>query len=161
MGWAIRRDEAAATVEAWIARVGTDWNEPRGTAWSDQDLLGHLSAWSDFLLDEVEALLAGRPDTIAAVDVDTWNAEQVERRRGWTARETIDEWRRAALRASNVARSLSEEARRRTSTVAWSASPVTIDDLLTLWVVHIEQHRARLANPAAWENRGDALNASS
>jgi uncharacterized damage-inducible protein DinB len=161
MDWPIRGDAAAATVEAWIARVGTRWDGPTGTTWSDTDLLGHLSAWSDFLLDQVEALLAGRPDTIAAVDVDTWNAEQVERRRGRTAREAVDEWRRAARRANEVVRRLPEEARRRRWVVAWSISPVTIDDLLTLWIVHIEQHRSRLASPGAQENRVDALNASS
>ena len=160
MDWATRSDAAAATVEAWIARVGTRWDGPPGTAWSDTDLLGHLSAWSDFLLDQVEALLSGRAGTIPAINVDTWNAEQVERRRGRTAREAVDEWRRAARRASDVTRGLSDEARRRKWAVAWSVSPVTIDDLLTLWIVHIEQHRSRLANPEPQANRVDALNAS-
>jgi len=149
MDWATRCDGAAATVEAWIARVGTRWDEPRGTAWSDQDLLGHLSAWSDFLVDQVEALLAGRAGTIPAIDVDTWNAEQVGLRRGRTAGETIDEWRRAARRAAVAARGLSADARQRDGHVAWSASPVTIDDLLALWIVHIEQHRERLRAPLA------------
>ncbi len=144
MDWATRRDAAAATVDAWIASVGTQWDEPRGTAWSDRDLLGHLSAWSDFLFDQVDALLAGRPDTIAAIDVDTWNAEQVEIRRGRTAGEAVDDWRRASRRARDVESGLSDEARRRTWSVAWSPSPVTIDDLLRLWVVHIEQHGGRL-----------------
>ncbi len=161
MDWATRRDAAAATVEAWIARLGTRWDGPTGTAWSDTDLLGHLSAWSDFLLDQIEALLAGRAGTIPAIDVDTWNAEQVERRRGRTAREAVDDWRRAARRASDVARCLSDEARRRSWSVAWSPSRVTIDDLLTLWVVHIEQHGARLADAGARENPVGALSASS
>ena len=161
MAWVTRCEAAAATVEAWIARVGTRWDGPTGTAWSETDLLGHLSAWSDFLLDQVEALLSGRAGTIPAINVDTWNAEQVERRRGRTAREAVDEWRRAALRANEVVRGLSDEARRRRWTVAWSVSPVTIDDLLTLWIVHIEQHRSRLADPGPQENRVDGLNASS
>jgi hypothetical protein len=161
MDWTRRCDEGAAMVEAWIAGLGTRRDEPTETAWRDQDLLGHLSAWSDLLFDQVEALVAGRPGTIAAIDVDTWNAEQVERRRGRTAREAVDEWRRAARRAEEVVRGLSAEARRRRWAVAWSVSPVTIDDLLTLWTVHIEQHRSRLANPGAQENRVDALNASS
>jgi hypothetical protein len=161
MDWATRRDAAAATVELWIARVGTRWDESRGTAWSDRDLLGHLSAWSDFLFDQIEALLAGRPDTIATVDVNFWNAEQVGLRRGRTVAETIGEWRRAARRASEVARCLSDEARQRRWSVAWSPSPVTIDDLLTLWIVHIEQHRSRLASPGLQENLVDAVNVSS
>jgi hypothetical protein len=161
MDWATRCDAAAATVETWIARVGTGWDGPTGTAWSDTDLLGHLSAWSDFLLDQVDALLSGRAGTIAAINVDTWNAEQVERRCGRTAREAVDEWRRAARRARDVVRGLSDEARRRRWAVAWSVSPVTIDDLLALWILHIEQHGARLTNAGALENRVDALSASS
>jgi hypothetical protein len=160
MDWANRCDAAAAAVDEWIAGVGTRWDEPRGTAWSDRELLGHLSAWSDFLVDQVEALLAGRAGTIPAIDVDTWNAEQVGLRRGRTAGETIDEWRRAARRANDVVRALSDEARRRRGAVAWSVSPVTIDDLLALWILHIEQHGARLADTSARENRVDALSAS-
>ncbi len=144
MDWATRHDAAAATVDAWIASVGAQWDETRGTAWSDRDLLGHLSAWSDFLFDQVDALLAGRPDAIAAIDVDAWNAEQVGIRRGRTPGEAVDEWRRASRRARDVGSALPDEARRRTWSVAWSPSPVTIDDLLRLWVVHIEQHGGRL-----------------
>jgi hypothetical protein len=149
MEWATRCDAAAAIVDAWIARVGTRWDEPRDHAWSDKDLLGHLSAWSDFLLDEVEDLLAGRVGRMPAVDVDAWNAEQVRLRRARTAGETIDEWRLAARRAAVVARSLSADARQREWYVEWSASPVTIDDLLSLWIAHVEQHCERLRVPRA------------
>jgi hypothetical protein len=149
MDWATRCDAAAAAVDAWIARVGARWDGPQEATWSDQDLLGHLAAWSDFLLDQIEALLAGQAGAIAAIDVDAWNAEQVGLRRGRPPAETIDEWRRSARRVADVAGGLPADAREREWHVAWSSSPVTIDRLLTLWVVHIEQHRARFGAPPA------------
>lgn len=146
MNWIDQVHTASASVETWIRRVEPDgWCEPCGTAWSNQDLLGHLAAWSDFLIDEVEALHGDRVGTIETVDVDSWNAAQIERRRGRTADETVDEWRRAVQRVIEVVGGLPADAWNRDWRVAWAAEPVSIDDLLRLWLGHIGQHRSRLA----------------
>jgi hypothetical protein len=39
---------------------------------------------------------------------------------------------------------LSSETRSRCWQVAWSPQPIRIDDLLDLWLVHLDQHQARL-----------------
>ena len=146
MDWISEIRNESARVERWIRRVGPDgWHQPCGTKWTNQDLLGHLAAWSDFLIDQVEALREERPGSIEAVDVDRWNAEQVATRRGRPAHETVDEWRRAVQRATEVVGGLPTEAWHRSWHVAWGAEPVSIDELLRLWLVHLEQHRSRLA----------------
>jgi hypothetical protein len=147
MDWLTQANAAAADVGAWIARVGSRWEESCGTPWTNQDLLGHLSAWSDFLLDQVEALLADRAGAIARIDVDEWNAAQVEMRRGQAVGDTIAEWRRAVQRVNDVAPGLTSAALHRRWRVAWSDDPASVDDLLALWLAHIDQHRSRLAGP--------------
>jgi hypothetical protein len=137
---------ARGPVDAWIERVAADaWLAPRDGSWTRKDLLGHLTAWSDFLLDQVEALQENRPDTIDAIDVNEWNAVEVERRRHWTVEATITAWRRSEQRADEVISGLSPEAWAGRWRVAWAAEPVSIDDLIRLMVVHLGQHRFELA----------------
>ena len=145
MQWLAQANAAAADVSAWIAGVGTRWDESCGTPWTNLDLLGHLSAWSDFLIDQVDALAAGEPGLITAVDVDGWNAAQVEKRRGRTSADIVAEWRRAVARVNDVVPRLSSTALDRRWPVAWAPSPVSIQDLLDLWLAHVEQHRLRLS----------------
>jgi len=147
MDWISHVRAASADVEDWIRRVGpARWQMPFGKVWTNQDLLGHLAAWSDFLVDQVEALQQDRPGGIEAVDVDAWNAAQVASRRGRTADEIVEEWRRAVQRATDVVGGLPADAWRRHWPVAWSAKPVSIDALLRLWLGHLEQHRSRMAS---------------
>jgi len=145
MDWTSEIQTASTVVEAWIRRVGTEgWPLSCGSAWTNKDLLGHLAAWSDLLVDQVEALKEERPDTIEAVNVDAWNAEQVSQRRSRTAAETVDDWRRSVRRAIDVVGHLPPDVWARRWQVVWSKEPVSIDELLRLWLVHLEQHRSRL-----------------
>jgi len=147
MDWIREIRAASLDVDVWIRRMDPDrWRGPGGTAWTNQDLLGHLAAWSDFLIDQVRALQEDRPDTIETVDVDQWNAVHVARRRGRPVNETVEEWRRAVQRVTDVVAGLSAEAWRRKRKVAWAAEPVSIDQLLRLWLEHLDQHRSRMAD---------------
>jgi len=143
--WLSELQAARAPVEQWIRRVASDaWLAPRERRWTRKDLLGHLTAWSDFLLDQVEALQRNRPDTIEAVDVDAWNAVEVERRRTWTVEATLATWRRSEQRAAEVISALPPGAWDRRWRVAWADQPVSIADVLKLMVVHLGQHRSEI-----------------
>jgi hypothetical protein len=100
------------------------------------------------LLDQVEALQRNQPDTIEAIDVDAWNALEVERRRNWTVDATIAAWRRAGRRADEVISALPPEAWDSRWRVAWAEEPVSIGDVLRLMVTHLGQHRAELERGA-------------
>ncbi len=145
--WLERAGSAASDVESWVARVGGRWGDWSGTSWTNQELLGHLTDWSDFLMDQVEMLSAGRADAIRRIDIDRWNADRVAQRRGQSPAGTVDDWRRALGRALAVAAALPAAAAQRGWPVAWSPSPVTIRDLFELWLRHIDQHRTRLTAP--------------
>ncbi len=145
MNWIEDIRSASADVEAWIAKTPpADWLAPRPGGWTDKDLLGHLAAWSDLLMDQVEAFRRGRPETIESIDVDAWNAHQVAARRDWTVEETMASWRRAVQRALDVIRGLPVDIWDRHWRVAWAPDMVSVGDVLRLWVVHVEQHRSRL-----------------
>jgi hypothetical protein len=143
--WVSQIRAASQGVEVWIQRTDPGrWQLPGGTAWTNQDLLGHLAAWSDLLVDQIEALRDDCPDAIAPVDVDDWNAVQVARRRGQAPDEIVEEWRRAVRRVTDVVSGLPAEDWSRYWLVAWSNEPVSIDRLLGLWLVHLEQHRSSM-----------------
>ena len=145
MDWIAEIRTASAAVEAWILGVPPGgWLEARAGGWSDKDLLGHLVAWSDLLMDQVEALQQGRPESVDAIDVHAWNADQVARRRGSTVEATIAGWRRAVQRVDDVIGGLPPDTWSRRWRVAWAPQPVCIGDLLGLWLAHLDQHRSRL-----------------
>jgi hypothetical protein len=116
------------------------WLETAGRAWTNKEVLGHLAAWSDLLLDQAEALESGRPGSVAAVDVDSWNAAEVARRRAWTVEQMIACWRESVRRALRLAARLSPESLAARWPVAWTTERVSIDQVLRLWVVHVGQH---------------------
>ena len=143
MDWRNKVRAASAAVEEWLVpRVAAgDHPGPWQANWTATDVLGHLAAWSDLLMDGIEALQQDRPETIAVVDVDAWNAAEVARRRSLTPDEMIAEWRRSGQRADTVIAGLLPETWERRWDVAWAVEPVSIGDLLRLWLVHLEQHR--------------------
>lgn len=146
MDWRNEVRVAAAAVEEWLVqRMAADERPGRYQAkWTAKDVLGHLAAWSDLLMDEIEALQQDRPETIEVVDVDAWNAVEVARRRSWTPDQMIAEWRRAVQRADTVIGRLLPETWERRWHVAWAPEPVSVEDLLRLWLVHLEQHRSKI-----------------
>jgi hypothetical protein len=147
--WIAELHAARGPVDTWIEGVAFDaWLAPREDPWTRKDLLGHLTAWSDFLLDQVEALRENRPDTIASIEVDAWNAAEVERRRGWTVEATIAAWHHAERRADEVIAALPPDSWDMRWQVAWAAEPVSIGDVLRLMLVHVGQHRSALVGDA-------------
>jgi uncharacterized damage-inducible protein DinB len=149
MDWNDQVRLAADAVDEWLVpRVAEDERpEAASVIWSAKDLLGHLAAWSDLLLDEIEALRQDRPQTIEAVDVDAWNAIQVARRRGWAPDQVIAEWRHSVQRAETVIASLSPATLERRWSVTWARESVSIGDLVRLWLGHLEGHRSRNEAP--------------
>ncbi len=143
--WTGDMREATSLVEGWIERIDADgWLGPAGATWNNKDLLGHLTAWSDLLIDQVEAFQQKRCDAVQAVNVDAWNAGQVAKRRRLTSDAIVDDWRRAVRRAADVIEHVPAQAWSATCRVPWADQPVSIGGLLRLWLMHIEQHRARL-----------------
>ena len=134
--------ETSAPFEEWINGLSEmEWNRPVEGTWTAKDLVGHLAVWSDFLMDQITALSQERPELIKAIDIDSWNAAQIKARRGWSSQETQKEWGAAMNRVQALVASLPKELFARRWTVAWTAKPITINDLLDLWLFHFDQHQ--------------------
>ena len=149
--WVARIEAAAAKVSGSFVGVPDDaWLDVAEGSWTAKDVVGHLAAWSDLLLDGVEALVQGRADAVQTVDIDAWNAKQIAARRDWTVGQVRSAWDAALARALDLAGRLSREEIDRQSPVPWSDGPASPADVFDLWLLHIEQHHTGLA---AWRAR--------
>lgn len=149
--WVVRIEAAAAKVSGLLAGVPEDaWLKVAEGTWTAKDIVGHLAAWSDLLLDGVEALVQDRADAVQIVDVDAWNADQIAARQDWTVAQVRSAWEEALERALCLARWLSPDEMIGQRPAAWSDAPTSPSDVFDLWLLHIEQHRDGLA---AWRTR--------
>ncbi len=123
------------------------WLNPVESDWTVKDLIGHLAAWSNLLLDQIEALLNGNAEKIEQIDIDRWNAAQVALRRDWPIAQIRREWQQSHRRAQTIVEQLPATAYTQHWPVAWAEEPVTINDLLHLWLLHLEQHQQ------AWQRK--------
>lgn len=126
------------------------WFDMAEGTWTAKDVVGHLAAWSDLLLDGVEALVQGRAGAVQVVDVDAWNADQIASRKDWTVARVRSAWEGALARALCLASQLSPGEMSRPRPAAWSDGSTSPSDVFDLWLLHIEQHRDGLA---AWRAR--------
>jgi len=152
--WLARIKAASAEVERRLTGLPDDaWFDVIEGTWTAKDVIGHLTAWSDRLLDEAEALARGDADAIQAVDIDAWNAAQVTARRDWLVEQVRAAWEKTVRRALRVVARLSaaDEMACRWP-VPWTDEPVSPADLLDLWLIHIEQHRESLS---AWRDKNN------
>jgi len=133
-------------VEKWLAGILDDsWLSLVEGSWTVKDLVGHLAVWSDLLLDQIEALSQNAPDRIEQIEIDHWNAAQISARSGWSVTKVRKEWEQSARRACSIVKRLSDEMWSHRAIVPWTEKPVSLDDLLDLWLLHIKQHQN------AWE----------
>jgi hypothetical protein len=149
--WVARIRAAAAKVNRLLASVPDDaWLDVVEGIWTAKDVVGHLAAWSDLLMDGVEALVQGRADAVQAVDIDVWNAEQIAARRDWTVAQARSAWEEALTRALRLAGQLSSDEMDRQRPASWTEGLTSPSDAFDLWLLHIEQHQDGLA---AWRVR--------
>jgi len=149
--WPARIEKAGAEVASKLIELPDDaWLEVVEGTWTLKDVIGHLAAWSDYLLDEVEALTRGDADAIQVIDINDWNAAQIAARRDWPAEKVQAAWEATVRRALHVVAHLPANEMTSRRRVAWTDDPVSPGDLLDLWLLHIEQHRESLT---AWHER--------
>ena len=133
---------ACAGVNNWLAGIPHDaWTNLVEGTWTVKDLVGHLAAWSDLILDQIDALAQNAPDRIQRIDIDRWNASQIHMRRDWSAARIRREWDQTAERARRTVERLPAEMWAREALVPWKDGPISLDDLLDLWILHITQHQ--------------------
>ena len=147
----VRIEAAAAEVGGLLVGVPEDaWLDVAEGSWTAKDVVGHLAAWSDLLMDGVEALVQNRADDVQIVDIDAWNADQIAALRDWTVAQVRSAWEEALTRALCLASQLSPDEMSRPRPAPWTEGPTSPSDVFDLWLLHVEQHCAGLA---AWQAR--------
>jgi hypothetical protein len=137
---------SCATVTEWLNGIQDEsWANQAEGSWTVKDLVGHLAAWSDLLLDQIEALAQNTPDKIKRIDINDWNEAQITARRDWTVAKVRQEWEQSTTRARSIIERLPDDMWTRRTPVPWAKEPVSLQDLLDLWNLHITQHQD------AWE----------
>ena len=92
---AIRLDISYAKVASWLSAIPDEhWLDQIEGDWTVKDLVGHLAAWSNLLLDQIEALAQGNPEEIKEINIDSWNAAQIALRSSWSTAAIRGEWER-------------------------------------------------------------------
>ena len=144
--WIAQIRKSIAEVEVWLAEMPEKhWRNRIEGNRTNKDLVGHLAAWSDFLTDQIENLARGNPENIKQIEIDNWNATQIETRCDWSVARILQEWEKAAHRTLNVIIQLPADVFSQQWSVPWDEEHVAIDDLLALWLLHLKQHQE------AWE----------
>ena len=138
---------SGAKVEKWLNGMSDQsWLNLIEGRWTVKDLVGHLSVWSDLLLDQIEALAQNTPDKIQHIDIEHWNAAQITARSDWSVAKVRKEWEQSTMRAGSIVKRLPDEMWSRRAVVPWTKESVSLEDLLDLWLLHITQHQD------AWED---------
>ncbi len=124
--WSARIEKAGAEVASKLTELPDDaWLEMVEGAWTLKDVISHLAAWSDLLLDEVELLVQGHAEAIQVLDIERWNATQVAARRDWPADRVWAAWEATVRRALDVVTQLPADEIARGRRVAWTDEPVS------------------------------------
>jgi hypothetical protein len=96
-------EASVAKVQKWLTGMSEEsWLSMVEGNWTAKDLVGHLAAWSDLLLDQIEALAQNTNAIIQLIDIDHWNAAQITLRSDWSITKVRKEWEQSTVRARSV-----------------------------------------------------------
>lgn len=117
--------------------------------WSVKDILAHLASYEKVLVDILSAFV-GRHAT-PYLDKFTglggqFNDSEVERRRGRTVKEILDEFKDAHAQAMSLAAQIRPEGFRQVGTLPWYGMDYSLDDVIVyMYYGHKREHSAQIA----------------
>ncbi|HKV60086.1 MAG TPA: DinB family protein [Ktedonobacteraceae bacterium] len=140
----------ATVLQAIDAFPKTAWETPGACGvWSVKDIIAHLASYEEVLVDILSGFI-GRHST-PYLDKFTepggrFNDAEVERRKGRTVREVLDEFNDAHAQVMSLAERIRPEAFRHTGTLPWYGMEYALDDVLVyMYYGHKREHSAQIA----------------
>src|SRR5437016_751507 len=118
--------------------------------WSVKDIIAHLASYEEVLVD-VLSTFVGKNST-PYLDKFTelggqFNDTEVERRKGRTVREVLDEFNDAHAQVMSLAAQIRPEQFRQTGTLAWYGMDYALDDVTVyMYYGHKREHSAQIAD---------------
>lgn len=127
-------------------------------AWSVKDIIAHLASYEEVLIDILSGF-AGRHPTPALDSFielgGSFNDTEVEKRKGRSMREVLDEFNDAHAQVMSLAERISPEAFRQVGTLPWYGMEYSLDDVLVyMYYGHKREHSAQIA---AFRDRLDSI----
>ena len=126
------------------------WEKPGACGtWSVKDILAHLTSYEEVLVD-ILSVFVGRHAT-PYLDKFTglggqFNDSEVERRRGRTIKEILDEFSDAHAQTMSLAAQIRPEQFRQVGTLPWYGMDYSLDDVIVyMYYGHKREHSAQIA----------------
>ncbi|GAC1350028.1 MAG: hypothetical protein NVSMB27_28660 [Ktedonobacteraceae bacterium] len=117
--------------------------------WSVKDIIAHLASYEEVLVDVLSTFI-GKHST-PYLDKYTglggqFNDTEVEKRKGRTVREVLDEFNDAHAQVMSLAAQIRPEQFRQTGTLAWYGMDYALDDVIVyMYYGHKREHSAQIA----------------
>jgi hypothetical protein len=117
--------------------------------WSVKDIIAHLASYEEVLVDILSGFVRRLPTPYLDKFTEPggqFNDTEVERRRGRTVREVLDEFNDAHAQVMSLAAQIRPEQFRQTGTLAWYGMDYALDDVIVyMYYGHKREHSAQIA----------------
>ncbi len=137
----------------------TAWETPGACGvWSVKDIIAHLASYEEVLVDVLSGFFGRHPTPYLDKFTELggqFNDTEVERRKGRTVREVLDEFNDAHAQVMSLAERIRPEVFRQVGTLPWYGIEYALDDVLVyMYYGHKREHSAQIA---AFRDRLDRL----
>lgn len=128
----------------------TAWETPGACGyWSVKDILAHLASYEQVLVDILSGFSGKYPTPYLDKYIEPggkFNDAEVERRKGKTVREVLDEFIDAHAQVMSLAERIRPETFRQNGTLPWYGMEYSLDDVLVyMYYGHKREHSAQIA----------------
>ena len=117
--------------------------------WSVKDIIAHLASYEEVLVDVLSGFVRRLPTPYLDKFTEPggqFNDTEVERRRGRTVREVLDEFNDAHAQVMSLAAQIRPEQFRQTGTLPWYGLDYALDDVIVyMYYGHKREHSAQIA----------------
>ena len=127
-----------------------EWETPGACGvWSVKDIIAHLASYEEVLVDVLSGFVRRLPTPYLDKFTEPggqFNDTEVERRRGRTVREVLDEFNDAYAQVTSLAVQIRPELFRETGTLPWYGMGYSLDDVIVyMYYGHKREHSAQIA----------------
>ncbi len=117
--------------------------------WSVKDIIAHLASYEEVLVDVLSGFVRRLPTPYLDKFTELggqFNDTEVERRKGRTVREVLDEFNDAYAQVTSLAVQIRPELFRETGTLPWYGMGYALDDVIVyMYYGHKREHSAQIA----------------
>jgi uncharacterized damage-inducible protein DinB len=117
--------------------------------WSVKDIIAHLASYEEVLVDILSTFIGKHATPYLDKFTELggqFNDTEVQRRRGRTVREVLDEFNDAYAQVTSLAAQIRPEQFRQAGTLPWYGMEYALDDVIVyMYYGHKREHSAQIA----------------